>query len=518
MNGNTTQRIGQLQHLHARLSAHHFGLDREIHRLLQAVAPWHLFPGSQARPRVIGLWGMTGTGKSSLVRNLVRELGLEDVTFWLDAGECHSNYWMDHLYQRLEKHMNGKPFVVVVDEFQHAAVRDHTSPEPMAMRQFWEFLDAGRVVTWPNVYRLLWLVDMQERIAMALKAGARVAGGRVVEGREKYQELVLRHYGEMEVKEDMLAIPCSEFDELRDMFPDPQPSLPGIAAMLDELDGTGILGMLQRIRTTAQRPNVVDARQALVLVLGNLDELYTTGKEPLAELHPDVLVHRHKDIGRAGIQNGLLRMFRLEQVSRLGNDHVIFPPMGRTVMETLADHEVASLLERLGASCGISFSMERAVIERIRNSAGAAVMGARPVVQAVQRILPALFTQVLQWPAAQVAKRIELVMEDETPVAVLDEAHRITLHWPMEQVGSRKAPADELERIAVHEAGHALLGRVLCGMRPLQVCVRSQDPQLRGFVVWGNNERAILRREIVPQLARLLGGLLAEKWRTAAMR
>lgn len=48
-------------------------------QVLDRVAPWYLFPGTQARPRVVGLWGMTGTGKTHFVREMVRQLGLEDL-------------------------------------------------------------------------------------------------------------------------------------------------------------------------------------------------------------------------------------------------------------------------------------------------------------------------------------------------------------------------------------------------------------------------------------------------------
>jgi cell division protease FtsH len=70
-----------------------------------------------------------------------------------------------------------------------------------------------------------------------------------------------------------------------------------------------------------------------------------------------------------------------------------------------------------------------------------------------------------------------------------------------------------IERIAVHEAGHVLCGRMLCGMKPLQVCVQPRDAQLGGFVIWDKDDSVVLRREIVPQLARMLGGLVAEKWK-----
>ncbi len=41
-----TTRVTQLQHLHARLAKHHFGIDKEIQHLLDAFMPWHLFAGT----------------------------------------------------------------------------------------------------------------------------------------------------------------------------------------------------------------------------------------------------------------------------------------------------------------------------------------------------------------------------------------------------------------------------------------------------------------------------------------
>ncbi|MBK9288854.1 MAG: hypothetical protein IPN38_14490 [Flavobacteriales bacterium] len=86
---NTTTFQGyreQLTDLQARLSRVHVGLSPEIQRVTAAITPWLMLADAQTRPRVVGLWGMTGTGKSSLVRALVRELALEDRTFWLDVS------------------------------------------------------------------------------------------------------------------------------------------------------------------------------------------------------------------------------------------------------------------------------------------------------------------------------------------------------------------------------------------------------------------------------------------------
>ena len=89
-------------------------------QLLDRVAPWYLFPGTQARPRVVGIWGMTGTGKTHFVRELVRQLCLEDRTFWIDGGQMVQNQWRTNIVDRLAQRFDGSPYVLVVDEFQHA--------------------------------------------------------------------------------------------------------------------------------------------------------------------------------------------------------------------------------------------------------------------------------------------------------------------------------------------------------------------------------------------------------------
>ena len=495
------------------LCQYHFGIEKEVQRLLDAFAPWHLFPGTQQRPRTIGLWGMTGTGKSSLVRALVRKLGVEEITFWLDAGECHSHYWMDLLFGRLEEHFNGKPFIVVVDEFQHARTKGNGKPEPAELRRFWEFLDAGRVVTWPNIYHMNALIDLIERISEAIGAGVMIRNGKVVEGEKMFDQLVRRHYSQSNKGIEKWAIPVSEWDTLRQFFVEPHPSLPALEKMLGDLDGPGLIALLQRLRRNAQRPNVVDARQALVILLGNLDALYITGTEPIAEVDPDVLLHRHKDIGTSGVHNALLRMFRIEQVARMGNDHVIFPPLGKNTIDRLIGHEVDALMKRLSISCGRRLSIDPAVVERIKDIPAPAIMGARPVIEAVQRIVPILFSQALQ-KCPRTFMSIHLSIKDEDPLAVISTADRSqehVLHWPEGLFRKCSRLPDELERFAVHEAGHLICGIALCDMKPLQACSRTTDAGTCGFVIWDEPRDGTMTRDrIVPELARLLGGMAAE--------
>jgi Cdc6-like AAA superfamily ATPase len=50
------------------------GLDPVIDEIVTLVSPWYVFPEYQTRPVIINLWGMTGTGKTALLRGSWRKL------------------------------------------------------------------------------------------------------------------------------------------------------------------------------------------------------------------------------------------------------------------------------------------------------------------------------------------------------------------------------------------------------------------------------------------------------------
>jgi hypothetical protein len=72
------QRNRQLQEIAAQLKTELFGIDPIIDRVIDSVRAWVLLPELVSRPVIVCLWGLTGTGKTQLVRRLAQLLGFYD--------------------------------------------------------------------------------------------------------------------------------------------------------------------------------------------------------------------------------------------------------------------------------------------------------------------------------------------------------------------------------------------------------------------------------------------------------
>jgi len=84
---NVPEKKKRLEDVRQKLKTEFFGLDAVIDQLIDLTGSWYCFPEIQEKPLVINLWGMTGTGKSSLVNRFVSLTGFDDAHYRFDMGE-----------------------------------------------------------------------------------------------------------------------------------------------------------------------------------------------------------------------------------------------------------------------------------------------------------------------------------------------------------------------------------------------------------------------------------------------
>ena len=152
-----TERIKKLKESIEILKSEFIGLDSILDELETAICPWYVTPEVIKRPQIVSLWGMTGTGKTSLVKELIKCLNLDDRLVQVDCGtltkddlayELSSNL-MDTGHSLYYDNKMDK-YIFILDEFQLCKTISEDGSEVDSKdsgnsRIIWELLDGGKL-------------------------------------------------------------------------------------------------------------------------------------------------------------------------------------------------------------------------------------------------------------------------------------------------------------------------------------------------------------------------------------
>jgi len=114
------QRRAELEVVKQELKTEFFGLDAIIDRIIDSVATWYLLPQAISYPVIINLWGLTGVGKTQLVRSLVKKLKYQDrfVEVQIDGFSIGSGFYQDSICSILQSSGigEGETGILLLDE------------------------------------------------------------------------------------------------------------------------------------------------------------------------------------------------------------------------------------------------------------------------------------------------------------------------------------------------------------------------------------------------------------------
>ena len=173
------------------------GIDSVIEQTLFNMRPWYLYPELQEKPLVISLIGLTGTGKTSLVKRMVQLLGIESDMVYFNFAEINDmKGWEveEAIDEQLSNEKSNRLFVY--DEFQYAATLDSNGSEKdnrSGLKPFWELMDSGLIHKGAQYYdihtirnMLSYAVRMSEYEKVKLENGVWVNAPECLAGFPKY--------------------------------------------------------------------------------------------------------------------------------------------------------------------------------------------------------------------------------------------------------------------------------------------------------------------------------------------
>ncbi|MBK6886895.1 MAG: peptidase M41 [Tetrasphaera sp.] len=449
----------RLEEAREALKNHFVGIDRIIDELCDAVMVWYVAPELLTRPVIVNLWGMTGVGKTDLVRRLVRALDITDRFVEIELSNADSTTWHSSVVSRLSESgaLEGRPTFMLFDEIQRFNTLDHEgNPVPNTkFSDFWELLSDGRLARRENP-------DLQYFIASLSYSAADLA-----RRRKAGEEIPDPTIGIWQAKE-----------------------LKSVLRLTDDLEQLAALTPEQALVRArgAQAMKVVyepiDCSRSLILVSGNLDEAFTmatAGAE--ADVDADLFAAYAEKVTVVDIKTALTRRFKPEQVARFGNTHLIYSSLRQRDFVELIQREVDRVRMTVRDRFGVEVLVDPSVNALIYRNGVFPVQGVRPVFSSVADILENNLAKLL-FRAVLDGRADIAISYDEAARQLVGQVgpERVTLPFTGRLDKIREGnPPDKVANVAVHEAGHAVLYAVHFRLAPLQLTARVAATYVSGF-------------------------------------
>lgn len=494
------------------------GIDKIIDEIINNVSSWYTLSYIQEKPVVINLWGLTGTGKTSVVNRLVELLKFNDTYYRFDLGVKTGSMSFNSALSDLCENKDEAPVIIALDEFQHA--RTLTGPQRQEVedeknRMIWELIDSGKVqyVDWKGG---LWHFELvTSKLSKLLSGGVRIKDGIVTHGKKMYCEEMNE-----DIKNKLYFFPVDGYSEIIEFAGD----VLGLTLKTDvkkimtSLNGQETIAFLNKVLKLALRPSIKNFSKALIFVMGNIDEAYTMSGNYSADIDADEFHEMSLKITIPDMKQALRQRFRDEQIARLGNIHVIYPALNRVAYTSIIENELQNSAQKLNDLLNIEFRFDNTLIGEIYKEGVYPTQGVRPLFTTIHQLVKSKLSLFI----AEILKRnldvlaIDLSINNGNIVCdyigksgvIFSKKEALTLNLN----NLRKNRSDDMQAItAVHEGGHAVLSTVLLNTIPDAILSVTSDANNHGFMFSKFKWDYISRKEIISRVAFLLGGLVAEE-------
>ena len=560
------------------LKSEFVGLDDIIDELKLAITPWWVTPEIITRPVVISLWGMTGTGKSSVVRRLLDLLDLKEKALIFDCGQENNDSGTDisskiSEYLSLENKDNScdsdsKNLVFVFDEFQYARTLSESGEElnKPALRPIWNIIDDGVLRISEYSYEVGQFLSYFEDLKSysKTKPGIKLKNLTIEDPQEVKDVLEALGYfyfkrsvpGLMESScslynfDDDIDYKCGPIEEGKEekSSKDPYRPLkiledktlrliirktnlyeykPGNEIIREALSIETLeelVEWLEEKKSKIMSARKIDCSQALVFIIGNLDEAFHVEGDLSPDLEADIFYDETSKVSISDIKNALKQRFRAEQISRFGNNIIKYPTLKKEHFQEIIYREVGRICTEFEKSSGINLICNQDFLDLLYSEGVYPVQGVRPVFTTIGTIFTPLLSDILIRKASEpTIWQAEIKVVDpesgyKKPTKELEINFGQDLKPDKREIkltlGELRCPGNRKTKFisAVHETGHAIMLSFLTGVIPTSIVAVSTDRG--GFCTTydpSKNGEIDSRLDVMNDVMISLGGYCAEE-------
>lgn len=426
------------------------GIDKQIDEIMDNVRTWYLYPKLQTRPLVVSIWGLSGTGKTCVVKRISELLNIEkDYVYWNFASISESSSWEieNQIEEELSNEASNRMFVY--DEFQYAATINPNNGEERdnksGLKPFWELLDSGllhkRSDFWSvrTPFKILdYMLKINTRCRMEIKNGVWVNAQECLEefrpyDIQKFREVFVFDVDTNKIKNEKSVrnlipqedsstcngsdeedVPCVG-EEDREVLPFfiKEGYLDKIISLhdtvygrisdkietyhkLEEMNCDEIIEFIAEVYENARKGYDLKFNDSIIFVIGNLDEAYQISFDVNPDMSPDQFRKITEKISVVDIKDALKKRFRNEQIARLGNIHVIYPSFSKKNFEDIIQLSLNSYEKEVYNLTGYHLKFEDSIKKIIYDEGVYPTHGTRPIFSTVYEIVKSRLPEIIR--------------------------------------------------------------------------------------------------------------------------
>jgi hypothetical protein len=519
-----------LEIITSQLKERFIGLDSVIDEVISLMMPWYLFPEAQLRPTVVNLWGLTGSGKTALIQCIVELLEHRKLYTHIDMGEFESDSatWIKNIFTDDLEFFHQKPAVICLDEFQFARTLDNGQRElgKDKLRVIWDLLDSGKIEYIPSnsTYMLFRADSCIKRLDKAIKSGVILENGEVVAEEEVFLKLFEPFFFD---HHDRYNEPLSKkyflskdfIGGVYDLFEHDDFSKDYIREHIKTLSLPELKKFILEAMKTRPATKELDLSQALIFVLGNLDEAYPMSHSMNPDISADEFYEATTHITIATIKSALRKRFRSEQIARLGNNHVIYKSFKNIHFRQLIARELERIGKFVKVSFGWSMDFDDSIIDIVYAEGVFPSQGTRPVFTTIKNLIESrigklvmeiidknITTATVHWYYAEEHFLFEICDANGKYIySLLDEVN-------LKIDNLRKTTSKSTQaHTGIHEAGHAILAALTLRILPSVAVSKTASDDGEGFCMINFPNGPMTKDSIRKDIILTLGGYAAEK-------
>jgi len=507
------KRKKELKRVSKTLKKKFIGIDIIIDQIIENITVWYVTPEILTRPVIINLWGLTGVGKTDLVRTLVKELNFVDnfVEVQLsNKNDVHGRNSVEGILgcSSIEAQ---KPGILLFDEMQRFRTIDDKGHEILNYKfsDVWVLLSDGKFANSYNrkealldiLFSSLYWNQIAKEDAEAeidIVDEKNISETPVTEGetpKPKKKKKIIRKYHQsywnatqikklLKLEEDVKSIMEWSNDKKETIIYD----------AFD--DNTVTEGEMYS--------------KLLIFISGNLDEAYTMASSTEdADIDADIFHEFSLKIDLIKIKEVLKKRFKPEQISRLGNTHIIYPSLSKSNYIQIIKNSLKALVNLIYNNNKIKITIDESVVDFIYRNGVFPAQGVRPVLSTIVSVVENTLPFFLLYTIEKNIKVIDISYSNTSKSLVANIGGVTKKHKINGVIDKIKTDINKEWQVitAIHEAGHAIVYALLFGLAPTQI--KSKTAFSGGFVA--HHDIIPTKERLLDKLVSILGGQSAEE-------